>query len=132
MTVYQGSCHCGSVAFEIDATIDELTTCDCSLCVMRNAVMAQVHESQLTILKGDDQLTLYRWNTKIAKHYFCNRCGIYVFHCKRSMPDHFGVNVFCLQEFDHTAVPVRATEGISMPVVEDGALPHWPGPRAHT
>jgi hypothetical protein len=132
MPVYKGSCHCGAVQFEIDAHIHELTTCDCSLCVMRNAVMTRVNERQLTILTGENQLALYQWNTRIAKHYFCSRCGIYVFHRKRAMPDHFGVNVFCLRDFDHTAVPVRATEGKTMPVLEECALPQWPGPRVPT
>ena len=132
MPVYTGSCHCGTVAFEIDADIHELTTCDCSLCAMKNAVMARVSESELRILKGEDHLTLYRWNTRVAKHYFCSRCGIYVFHRKRSMPDHFGVNVFCLRGFDRTAVAVRSTEGENMTVVAEDAQPHWSGPRIVT
>lgn len=86
-----GSCHCGAVRFRVDATIVELTTCDCSLCVKRNAVMAKVPERALKVLAGEDRLTLYQWNTRRAKHYFCSQCGIYVFHRKRSAPDHFGI-----------------------------------------
>lgn len=129
MAHHSGGCHCGAVSFEIDAEIDELTWCDCSLCVMRNAVMARVHETQLTILSGEDNLTLYRWNTQVAQHFFCRDCGIYVFHRKRAMPDHFGINVYCLREFDPASVPVRATEGQDMTVAARGDQPHWPGPR---
>ena len=42
-------------------------------------------------IAGEDKLTLYQWNTKIARHYFCSVCGIYPFHRKRSMPDHYGI-----------------------------------------
>ncbi len=125
-----GSCHCGAVKFQLDAAITELTTCDCSLCVMRNAVMAKIPESALSVLEGESMLTLYQWNTRRAKHYFCRRCGIYVFHRKRVAPDHFGVNVFCLEDFDVTSVPVRATEGFNMSVEDPNARPRWPGPRA--
>ncbi len=127
--MFRGSCHCGSIRFQVDAVITELTTCDCSLCAMRNAVMAKVPEKALTVLEGEPLLTLYQWNTRRAKHYFCSRCGIYVFHRKRAAPDHFGINVFCLENFDRASVPVRATEGLNMTVEDPAARPQWPGPR---
>ena len=76
MQTYQGSCHCGAVAFEIDAVLTEFTTCDCSLCRKKNAVMTKVHESAFRLLKGKNVLGLYEWNAHIAKHHFCNSCGI--------------------------------------------------------
>ncbi len=127
--MHTGSCHCGAVKFRVDHVITELTTCDCSLCVIRNAVMAKVPQEALTILEGEAMLTLYQWNTRRAKHYFCRRCGIYVFHRKRAAPDHFGVNAFCLEDFDRASVPLRPTEGANMTVEDPSARPEWPGPR---
>jgi hypothetical protein len=129
MPAYSGSCHCGAVRFRIEADIDELTTCDCSLCSRKNALMAKVHERALTITAGEEILSTYEWNTRRAKHYFCSRCGIYTFHRKRAAPDHFGVNVFCLEGFDRNAFPLRASEGIGMTVTVADARPEWPGPR---
>ncbi len=126
---WTGSCHCGAVRFRVDAQIDELTTCDCSLCVKKNALMGKVHETALTIVEGEDLLSLYEWNTHRAKHYFCSRCGIYTFHRKRAAPDHFGVNIHCLDGFDVAALPIRATEGANMTLAADAANPDWPGPR---
>jgi len=126
---HAGSCHCGAVTFRVDAEIAELTTCDCSLCVKKNAVMAKVPQAALAIVSGEADLTLYEWNTGRAKHYFCRRCGIYVFHRKRAAADHFGVNVFCFDGFDASAVPVRATQGANMTVVAPQPRPEWPGPR---
>ena len=130
MKSFDGSCHCGTVQFRVNAAITEITTCDCSLCKMRHAVMLKVPEQVLTILKGEQDLTLYQWNTRRAKHYFCKHCGIYVFHRKRVAPDHFGVNVFCLQGFNLDSMPVRATEGANMTIEDPAARPEWPGPRA--
>lgn len=124
-----GSCHCGAVRFRVDSVITELTTCDCSLCVKRNAVMAKVPEQALSVLEGSELLTRYEWNTRRAKHYFCSRCGIYLFHRKRAAPDHFGVNAFCLDDFNPTSVPLRATEGANMSIEDPLANPAWPGPR---
>lgn len=91
--------------------------------------MTKVPEDALQIDEGEDLLTLYEWNTRVAKHYFCRRCGIYVFHRKRAAADHFGVNIFCLDDFDASAAPVRATEGANMTVECENPQPEWPGPR---
>jgi hypothetical protein len=103
--------------------------CDCSLCGKKNALMTQVHESQLVIRSGEDALTLYQWNTRIARHYFCRVCGIYPFHRKRSAPDHYGVNVHCLTGFDPTSVRVRHAHGQEMTLVDPAPQPDWTGPR---
>jgi hypothetical protein len=129
MPSHAGSCHCGAVKFVVDADIKELTTCDCSLCLKKNALMTKVHESQLSITEGEQYLTAYEWNTRRAKHYFCSRCGIYTFHRKRATPDHYGVNIRCLDGFDPQAVPVRVTAGACMSVVSLDARSEWPGPR---
>ena len=45
------------------------------------------HFLSMEFIKGEDNLTLYQFNTGTAKHYFCKRCGVYVFHRKRAAPD---------------------------------------------
>lgn len=112
---YSGSCHCGAVRFEIVSDFPELTTCDCSICRRKNALMVKVHESAFTLISGDDALTAYRFHTHTAEHYFCKTCGIYPFHRKRVTPDYFGINVFCLDGFNPVGIPVRATTGAGMP-----------------
>ncbi|HWA01147.1 MAG TPA: GFA family protein [Caulobacterales bacterium] len=132
MSRYFGSCHCGAVRFSIEADIKETTSCDCSLCAKKNAVMIAVPADALAIARGEDNLTLYQWNTKIARHYFCKTCGIYTFHRKRSMPDHFGVNIFCLDGFQRDAVPHRLADGKDMTLTESALNPDWPGPRVES
>ena len=129
MAGYQGSCHCGAVRYGVDAEPVELTTCDCSLCTRRNAVMMAVPLAALTLLGGEDALSEYRWNTKVARHLFCKHCGIYVFHQKRSAPDHYGVNVFCLEGFDPSSVPIRQADGETMTVRPLDARAEWTGQR---
>jgi hypothetical protein len=114
---YQGSCHCGAVRFEVTSAADEMTTCDCSMCAKKNALMIRVPETALRILTGEEALATYQWNTGRAKHHFCRHCGIYTFHRKRIDPASFGVNVFCLDGFDVSSLPTRATEGKGMSLV---------------
>lgn len=129
VSMYPGSCHCGGIRFTVAHNLDELTTCDCSLCVKRNALMVKVPEAALRIDRGEELLATYQWNSMRAKHHFCSRCGIYVFHRKRAAPDHFGINIFCLDGFEVTSLPVRATEGVGMSVICDDPRREWPGPR---
>lgn len=119
MQTYHGSCHCGAVKFEIDAELDKLNKCDCSLCRKKNAVMLGVHKDNIRINTGEDQLTLYQWNKKIAKHYFCKKCGIYTFHQRRVTPEYFGVNAHCLDDVDVSSLPISVYDGVSMTTVDE-------------
>ena len=114
LRTYQGSCHCGMVRFEIDTDFPELTTCDCSICRRKNALMVKVHESAFRLLCGSEVLRSYQFHTRTAKHHFCGTCGIYTFHRKRVTPDYFGINVYCLDEFDPAGIPMRSAVGAGM------------------
>ena len=114
MQKYRGSCHCGAVTFEIETDFPELTTCDCSICRRKNALMVKVHERSFTLRTGGEALTEYRFHTMTARHFFCRICGIYPFHRKRITPDFIGINVYCLQDFDPAGIPVRPTAGATM------------------
>jgi hypothetical protein len=69
---YIGSCHCGTVRFEIETDFPEFTMCDCSICSWKNTLMVKAHESQFKLFAGEASLTEYRFHTKIARHFFCN------------------------------------------------------------
>lgn len=110
--VYKAACHCGAVQFSLRLTDGVRTArrCNCSLCRMRGAVAVSANLSDITITQGEEVLTLYQFNTREAKHYFCSKCGIYTFHQRRSAPDQYGVNVACIEgmsPFDFPVVPVN-------------------------
>ena len=115
LQTYAGCCHCGAVRFEIETDFPELTMCDCSICRRKNALMVKVHESRFKLVAGEASLTEYRFHTGTARHFFCKVCGIYPFHRKRVAPDQLGINVFCLQGFEPTGIPVRQAVGRAMP-----------------
>ncbi len=102
METRTGSCHCGAVVFEVDLEdgLQNLRRCNCSLCRRKGAIMASVPVQKLKVVAGEDQLSLYQWNKKIARHYFCKHCGIYTHHQRRSNPAEFGFNVACIEGID--------------------------------
>lgn len=97
---YQGSCHCGAVAFEVTTELAPVMRCNCSMCRRKGALMHRVEPEQFSITKGQDALTEYSFHTGAAKHYFCKHCGIYPFHRPRSAPDKWVVNIGCLDGVD--------------------------------
>ncbi len=111
---HEGSCHCGAVRFAVVTDFPELTTCNCSICWRKNALMVKVPESDFELLSGADELTEYQFHNNTARHFFCSTCGIYPFHRKRVTPDFSGINVFCLEDFDPEGISVRETNGRMM------------------
>jgi len=98
MSMVSGRCHCGAVQFNVTLTdgINTARRCDCSLCARRGAVAVSAAKDAITYTAGQDNLTLYQFNSRVAKHYFCKTCGIYTHHNRRSNPDEIGVNLACL------------------------------------
>jgi len=111
LQTYKGSCHCGRVTFEIETKLDSLVECNCSICRRRGALWHGVPESRLRILSGESDLTLYQFNTKTAKHYFCRHCGIHPFVRPRLDPTRWAVNMRCIDGVDLSALPVRLFDG---------------------
>jgi len=102
METKSGSCHCNSVTFEVDLAngLENLRRCNCSLCKKKNAIMACVPEEQFRILTGENSLSVYKWNTRVAEHFFCSICGIYTHHRRRLNPMEYGFNVACIDGID--------------------------------
>ncbi|NRB69925.1 MAG: GFA family protein [Vibrio sp.] len=96
---HKATCHCGNVEIELHLPqgIDKPRRCDCSICRRKGAIVASVKLDGIRILKGQEWLKLYQFNTGTAKHYFCSQCGIYTHHQRRSDPTEYGYNVGCLE-----------------------------------
>lgn len=111
METYQGSCHCGNVKFEIDWAADFVVQCNCSICARKNAKMALVPETQFKLIEGEEEVSMYQFNKKLAKHYFCKTCGIYTHHRPRTKPDFYGINTGCLEGVDLSEVSLKEANG---------------------
>jgi hypothetical protein len=122
LQTHRAACHCGAVQFDV-RLLDGLNTvsrCNCSFCRMRGAIVVSAPLDGIRFVKGEEILTLYQFNSRTAKHYFCSVCGIYTHHQRRSDPNQFGINVACLagvSPFDFAEIPV--SNGVNHP--SDGA-----------
>ena len=99
---HMGGCHCGAVRFEAKMVDPKagLYRCNCSLCRKKGIIMKPLPEADFRVIKGEDALSLYQWNKKIAAHYFCNTCGIYTHHRRRRDPSQISINIECLDDLE--------------------------------
>ena len=112
LVTHRGGCHCGAVAFEVDAPARlTVSDCNCSICRMSGYQHLIVPRARFRLLKGADSLTEYRFNTGTARHLFCRHCGVKSFYVPRSNPDGYSVNVRCLDP--------STIEGIEVEVFDD-------------
>ena len=102
----KGSCHCGAVAYEVEGNLDQVIECNCSHCRRNGYLLTFVPRGALTILRGEDNLATYTFNTHTIQHRFCAPFGE---GKKPTGEATAAINVRCLEEVelsDLTIVPV--------------------------
>jgi hypothetical protein len=108
---YEGGCHCGRVRFRVQADLSRVSECNCSICRKKGILHLTVSQGDFELLRGEDALTTYQFNTKTAKHTFCKYCGIHSFYTPRLHPDRISVNARCLEGVDIAALQPRFFDG---------------------
>ena len=109
---HRGGCHCGAVRFEVRAPAAlHVLECNCSICSKAGYLHLIVARAAFTLLGDPAALTEYRFNTGVARHLFCRRCGIKSFYVPRSHPDGISVNARCLDPGSVESMTVRAYDG---------------------
>lgn len=97
MVTHGGGCHCGAVAFEVDAPARlDVVECNCSICGPTAYQHLIVPRERFRLLRGEESLSTYEFGTRTARHLFCRGCGVKSFYVPRSHPDSVSVNARCL------------------------------------
>ncbi len=69
---------------------------------------------QISITVKDDCLATYEFNSRVAKHHFCSKCGIYPFHQTMRKPGHYRINLGCVDGIDTFSLPFSVFDGNSL------------------
>lgn len=109
--VYRGGCHCGRVAFEVSGALDSVSQCNCSICAKKGYLHWIVPREAFRLLTSADDLATYTFNTGVARHHFCPRCGVASFYIPRSDPDKVDINVRCLEGVDLASLKMDYFDG---------------------
>ena len=111
--VYQGSCHCGGITFEVEGTVDSALACNCSICHRRGSLLWFVPRDALRLNSPHTTQGTYMFNRHAIKHHFCTVCGIHPYGegvdpAGRAMA---AVNLRCIEGLDLAAIPVHTYDG---------------------
>ena len=113
--LHAGGCHCAAVRFEVDVDLAAgASRCNCTLCVKRNTLNSVVAPGAFAVRAGDDALAAYAWGARVARYFFCSRCGIHVFargHLPELGGEYVSVNVSCLDDIDPATLKVVYWDG---------------------
>ena len=71
-----------------------------------------VPERRFRLLRGEAELHRYTFNTGIAQHLFCGRCGIKSYYIPRSNPDGVAVTYRCLDDWRSLDVTIDDFDGV--------------------
>lgn len=113
---YVGSCHCQKLKFEIEATLESVLSCNCSICHKKGHLLIFVPENQFKMLSSTETLADYQFAKKSIHHNFCSHCGVGAFG-SGSMPDGTkmrSINVRCLENVDIGKIPVQHYDGANL------------------
>ena len=88
--MHQGSCLCGSVAYEINGDLGPILYCHCSRCRKANgsafAAVVPVPSSNFSIVKGVDFLRTYQSESGVQR-IFCSNCGSPIIGRRENAPE---------------------------------------------
>lgn len=128
LLTHTGACHCGRLAFEVDAPPTlSVVQCNCSRCSVIGGPFCIVPAERFRLVKAEPPpgkeeerpatgrrsdpvaaaITRYQFNTRAALHTFCATCGVQAFYRPRSNPACVSVLVPALDQ--ETVKGVEAT-----------------------
>ncbi len=112
---YRGSCHCGTVAFEVEGEIENAMSCNCSMCQRKGSLLWFVPRAALNLSTPERESRVYTFNTHLLKHRLCPTCGIHPYAEGKDPKGNkmAAVNIRCLEGIDLSSIPVTHFDGRS-------------------
>ncbi len=112
---YQGSCHCGRVAFDVEGEIEGAISCNCSICQRKGSLLWFVPRDKLTLRTPEENAATYTFNKHVIQHRFCPTCGMHPYGEGTDPSGHkmAAINIRCLEDIDLDSVPVQHFDGRS-------------------
>ena len=110
---YNGSCHCGGIAFEAEGEIGEVLSCNCSICRRKGFLLWPIPREKLRLVTKPEAMSTYTFHKHVIRHHFCPTCGIHPF-AEGKGPDGkpmAAVNVRCLEGVDLDEIKVKPFNG---------------------
>lgn len=111
---YQGGCHCGRIAFDVEGEIGQVMECNCSHCRPKGYLLWFLPRENLHLHTPEADMSTYHFNKHRIAHHFCPTCGVAPFADGRQGEQPMAaVNVRCLQGVEPASLDVKQVDGRS-------------------
>lgn len=115
---YQGSCHCGRIAFTVraDAPIKDVIDCNCSMCRRRGSLLWFAPREAFQLDTDIADVATYQFNTHNIDHHHCRECGTAPYSeavDPRSGLPMVAINVRCLPQVELGGLSITSFDGAS-------------------
>jgi hypothetical protein len=112
----RGSCHCGKIAYTLDAVPTEANRVHCSICRRKGAVLAAFPPDKFHLETARDDIAVYTFGKHAIRHQFCRTCGCAPF-ADGTGPDGEAmvvVNLRCAENLDPSTIGITQFDGASL------------------
>jgi hypothetical protein len=115
MKTYKGSCHCGTVQYEVQTDLKMVFDCNCSMCSKKGTILTIVPPEQFKMISGENTLSDYQFYKKNIHHTFCKNCGVTSFATGKDQTGNTmkAINVRCLDGVDLNSLELMHVDGKS-------------------
>ena len=113
----KGGCHCGRVRYEVEIELNQVISCNCSICSKKGQLLVFTDEENFTLVSGEDVLSDYQFGKRSIHHYFCSLCGVGPFGRGKvpgSNKKMRAVNIRSLDEINVADIKVKEFDGRSL------------------
>jgi hypothetical protein len=110
-TVHEVSCHCGGIQLEVNAELDEVSECNCSICLRSGFLHWYVAPDQVRLSTQKRLMSTYLWRTATGGQHFCPTCGIAVIRTSTEHPPPVSINARCVKDVDLARLRIRPFDG---------------------
>lgn len=112
----RGSCHCGKIAYSLDAEPTEAIECNCSICRRKGSVLAAFDPEVFHLETSRDDIAVYTFRNHVIRHQFCKTCGCAPFAegIGPSGREMVAVNLRCAENFDLSTIKITPFDGASL------------------
>jgi hypothetical protein len=112
----RGSCHCGRIAYRLDAEPREAIECNCSICRRKGALLAASAPDLFHLETSREDIATYTFGEHVIRHQFCKTCGCAPF-AEGTGPDGeamVAVNLRCAENIDLSTIKITQFDGASL------------------
>jgi hypothetical protein len=111
--IYNGSCHCGEVTFQVETGLNKVMECNCSHCYRKGLLLTFVEADKFKLLSGEASLVEYRFHKHVITHLSCHTCSVQPFaRGKRDDgSDMVAVNVRTLEDVEPWSLSTSQVDG---------------------